>query len=59
MSTSSTQPAAPFAADLQRLLGLSSTSVNYKYNLSKEELFGEAIKNDRGRVRKDGPSNEQ
>jgi phosphoenolpyruvate carboxykinase (ATP) len=57
MTTSSTQPAAPYAADLQRLLGLNA--VSYKYNLSKEELFHEAIANDRGRVAKDGPSNAQ
>jgi phosphoenolpyruvate carboxykinase (ATP) len=57
MTTSSTQTASTLAADLKRLLGL--TSVTYKYNLPKEELFHEAIANDRGRVRKDGPSNEQ
>ncbi len=31
----------------------------YKYNLSKQQLFEEAIANDRGRVRIDGPDNEQ
>jgi len=46
-----------YAKDLETLLGLKS--VTYKYGLSKEELFHEAIANDRGRVRKDGPSNEQ
>ena len=46
-----------FAADLEKLFGLKD--VSYKYNLSKEELFGEAIKNDRGRIKKDGPSNAQ
>jgi phosphoenolpyruvate carboxykinase (ATP) len=46
-----------FQADLEKLLGLKS--VNYKYNLGKEELFHEAIKNDKGRVRRDGPSNAQ
>lgn len=46
-----------YAKDLERLFGLKT--VSYKYGLSKEELFHEAIRNDRGRVRKDGPSNEQ
>ena len=46
-----------YSKDLERLLGLKQ--VTYKYGLSKEELFHEAIRNDRGRVRKDGPSNEQ
>lgn len=44
-------------ADLETLLGLKS--VSYRYNLSKPELFHEAIRNDRGRVRHDGPSDEQ
>ena len=44
-------------ADLETLFGL--TTVHYKDNLSKEELFAEAIANDRGRVRSDGPSDEQ
>lgn len=46
-----------FQADLEKLFGLKN--VSYKYNLSKEGLFNEAIANDRGRVRKDGPSDEQ
>jgi phosphoenolpyruvate carboxykinase (ATP) len=46
-----------FRGALERNLGL--TSVNYKYNLSKDQLFHEAIENDRGRVREDGPDNEQ
>ena len=46
-----------YAKDLERLFGLKT--VSYKYGLSKEELFHEAIRNDRGRVRKDGPSTEQ
>ena len=46
-----------FQADLEKLLGLKN--VNYKYNLAKDELFHEAIKNDKGRVKKDGPSNAQ
>ncbi|MCC6409027.1 MAG: phosphoenolpyruvate carboxykinase (ATP) [Planctomycetes bacterium] len=55
--TSATQTQADYKAELERLLGLKN--VTYKYNLSKDELFHEAIKNDRGRVRKDGGSNEQ
>ena len=43
--------------DLEQLFGL--TSVAYKANLSKEELFHAAIANDRGRIRKDGPDDEQ
>jgi phosphoenolpyruvate carboxykinase (ATP) len=46
-----------YSKDLERLFGLKH--VTYKYGLSKEELFHEALRNDRGRVRKDGPSNEQ
>ncbi|MGH8443254.1 MAG: phosphoenolpyruvate carboxykinase (ATP) [Nevskiaceae bacterium] len=46
-----------FQADLEKLLGLKN--VSYKYNLAKDELFHEAIRNDKGRVRKDGPSNAQ
>ena len=34
-------------------------TVTYKHDLPKEELFREAIRNDRGRVRKGGPSDEQ
>jgi phosphoenolpyruvate carboxykinase (ATP) len=58
MSQATTQPSAPtdFRADLEKLLGLKT--VSYKYNLSKEALFTEAIANDRGRVRKEGPNNE-
>lgn len=46
-----------YSADLEQRLGLKN--VTYKYGLSKSELFFEAIANDRGRVRRDGPSNEQ
>lgn len=42
---------------LERKLGL--TNVNYKHNLSKQQLFHEAIANDRGRVDIDGPDNEK
>ena len=42
---------------LERKLGL--RSIPYKYNLSKKQLFHEAITNDRGRIRKEGPDNEQ
>jgi phosphoenolpyruvate carboxykinase (ATP) len=46
-----------FSADLEKLFGLSG--VSYKYELSKTELFHEAIANDRGRVKRGGPSNAQ
>ncbi len=46
-----------YAAALEELFGLKN--VQYKYNLSKEELFHEAIANDRGRIRKDGPDDDQ
>jgi phosphoenolpyruvate carboxykinase (ATP) len=46
-----------FQADLEKLFGLKD--VSYKYELSKADLFHEAIANDRGRVRRDGPSDEQ
>ena len=44
-------------AALEQKLGL--TNVTYKYNLSKDQLFHEAIANDRGRVRLDGPDDDQ
>ena len=44
-------------AVLEQKLGL--TSVAYKHNLSKDQLFKEAIANDRGRVRVDGPDDAQ
>ncbi|QDU65782.1 phosphoenolpyruvate carboxykinase (ATP) [Engelhardtia mirabilis] len=44
-------------AQLEQLFGL--TGVDYKHNLSKEELFHEAIANDRGRIREGGPDDEQ
>ena len=43
-------------ADLAALFGLKD--VEYRANLSKEELFHEAIANDRGRIRPDGPDDE-
>ncbi|MEZ6197709.1 MAG: phosphoenolpyruvate carboxykinase (ATP) [Planctomycetota bacterium] len=46
-----------FAKQLEQLLGLKG--VNYQYQLDKEALFHAAIENDRGRVRADGPSDEQ
>ena len=46
-----------FEADLKNLLGLDG--VTYKANLDKETLFHEAIANDRGRIRADGPDDEQ
>jgi phosphoenolpyruvate carboxykinase (ATP) len=47
---------ADFRLDLEAI-GLKT--VTYKNNLSKDELFAEAIANDRGRVRQGGPSDEQ
>jgi phosphoenolpyruvate carboxykinase (ATP) len=46
-----------YAAALEKLLGLKD--VTYRYNLTKDELFHAAIENDRGRVRPDGPDDEQ
>jgi phosphoenolpyruvate carboxykinase (ATP) len=43
--------------DLKDLFGLEN--VDYKINLSKEVLFHEAIANDRGRTRLDGPDDDQ
>lgn len=45
------------AKALEDKLGLKN--INYKYNLSKEQLFQEAIDNDRGRVSLDGGFDEQ
>ncbi|MCA8982108.1 MAG: phosphoenolpyruvate carboxykinase (ATP) [Planctomycetes bacterium] len=45
------------ARDLEQKLGLKD--VDYRLNLSKDELFHEAIANDRGRIRPDGPDDEQ
>ena len=46
-----------FKDELAQLLGLQE--VDYHHNLSKEQLFHEAIANDRGRVSKDGPDDAQ
>jgi phosphoenolpyruvate carboxykinase (ATP) len=46
-----------YRAQLKDLFGLEG--VEYKYNLSKEELFHEAIANDRGRVEEGGPDDAQ
>jgi phosphoenolpyruvate carboxykinase (ATP) len=46
-----------FQADLETLLGLKT--VSYKYNLSKQELFHEAIAHDRGRTQKGGGNTDQ
>ncbi len=48
---------ASHAEQLEKLLGLKT--VQYKLNLTKPELFQEAIANDRGRVTRDGPSDAQ
>ena len=45
------------AQELKSLLGLENAT--YKINLSKNELFDEAIANDRGRVREGGADDEQ
>ena len=45
------------AEELEAKFGL--TSVTYKSGLSQDELFTEAIANDRGRVHVDGPDDEQ
>ena len=42
---------------LEQKLGLKGQT--YKVNLSKKELFHEAIANDRGRVEMDGPDNQK
>jgi phosphoenolpyruvate carboxykinase (ATP) len=55
--TPTTPTSSDFKAELEQLLGLKT--VTYKHGLSKEELFHEAIKNDRGRVKKGGPSDAQ
>jgi phosphoenolpyruvate carboxykinase (ATP) len=46
-----------FRDALEQKLGL--TSVSYKYNLPKDQLFHAAIENDRGRLRVGGPDTEQ
>lgn len=46
-----------YATDLEHLFGLKD--VTYKYNLSKEELFHEAVANDRGRIAEGGPDDAQ
>ena len=45
------------ARDLEQQLGLKD--VEYRLNLSKDELFHEAIANDRGRIREGGSDDEQ
>jgi phosphoenolpyruvate carboxykinase (ATP) len=49
--------ASEFKTELEKLFGLKN--VTYKYGYSKEQLFHEAISNDRGRVRRGGPSDAQ
>ena len=44
-------------AALERGLGLKG--IDFKYNLPKARLFEEAIANDRGRVRRDGPDTDR
>ncbi len=45
------------ASELEDLLGLKNVDLHYE--LSQDELFAEAIANDRGRVRPDGPDDDQ
>ena len=45
------------ATDLERSLGLAG--IEFRHNLERTVLFDEAIANDRGRVRRDGPADEQ
>ncbi len=52
-----TTQSTDFRTDLERLLGL--RGVTFRHGLSKDELFQAAIANDRGRVRKGGPSDER
>jgi phosphoenolpyruvate carboxykinase (ATP) len=54
MTTTTRVPPATLASELEALLGLKH--VTYQYGLSKDELFHEAIRHDRGRVRAGGPS---
>ena len=44
-------------AQLSSLLGLEG--IEFKHNLDKPTLFHEAIAHDRGRIRADGPDDEQ
>ncbi len=44
-------------AALEQQLGLKK--IQYRHNLSKQQLFAEAIDNDRGRVKTDGPDTDQ
>jgi phosphoenolpyruvate carboxykinase (ATP) len=53
----STQTRHDHRGDLKALFGLDT--ITYKSNLSKEELFYEAIANDRGRTHPNGPDTEQ
>ncbi|MEM7203428.1 MAG: phosphoenolpyruvate carboxykinase (ATP) [Planctomycetota bacterium] len=46
-----------FEQELADLFGLKN--VQYKHNLPKDQLFWEAIRNDRGRIAKDGPDDAQ
>lgn len=50
-------PTPSVAEQLKEQLGLESVTLNY--GLSQDELFRAAIANDRGRIRPDGPDDEQ
>ena len=43
--------------ELEHSLGLAG--IEFRHNLARPALFAEAIANDRGRVRPDGPADEQ
>ncbi|HUH05527.1 MAG TPA: phosphoenolpyruvate carboxykinase (ATP) [Kofleriaceae bacterium] len=55
--TPSQAAASQLESDLKALFGLEG--VTYKANLSKDQLFAEAIANDRGRVVQGGPNDAQ
>ncbi|MCB0992109.1 MAG: phosphoenolpyruvate carboxykinase (ATP), partial [Acidimicrobiales bacterium] len=50
-------PTSAVAEQLKQQLGLESVTLNY--GLSQDDLFNAAIANDRGRIRPDGPDDEQ
>jgi phosphoenolpyruvate carboxykinase (ATP) len=55
--TTTSVPPSDHVRELEKLFGLKT--VTYKAGLAKEALFNEAIANDRGRVKKDGPGTAQ
>jgi len=57
MNPTSRAPETAIEVELQQLLGLEG--VRYKSDLSKEDLFWEAVRNDRGRVARGGGNDSQ